>query len=596
MKSKLPKKRRPKKPRRKPPKGRPKKPKRKKPPRRNPLRERPNRKKQPGKRKISKAEIIQRGNSGEYGSSDDVREGYFGGHRVKYCVIDGLAIYQGDIVLGTVEDMEAYRLAIETPSSSGYYPAIRTLAPGARWPNGIVPYSIEDVIVDKTRITGAMAYFRPNTNIQFVERTSEANFVFFHNAPADKCSSDIGMQTGQTTIRIGRDCSKGSIAHEICHALGLRHEHARSDRDSFVTIHWENIKGTTNQGTGNRDTPPADNFAITSDPSEDFGAYDYNSIMHYSKTAFTRNGLPTISPRPHPTQAIGQRDSLGAGDLAVLSEMYPAAPTAVGESSDTGPAITVKYEKLLLAWKGQGNDDLGTIPSRDGIDFSGKVTLGERSTNAPALAVHGDRYVLAWTGVGNDRLNVMLSGDGAAWVDKVTLDDISPSAPALAAAGPDIFLAWRGGDDRLNLTRSLDGRFWWPKITLSERTNTGPALCVLGPNLLLASRGRGNDNLNIMPFALALIGGPKVTLSDRTVDRPALCSTGNRAFLSWPGEGNGFVNVMASGDGSSWTNKLVAPERCLGGPAVTTFGGRLVRAWTDDSPGNSLRTLAFDSP
>ncbi|KAG4066903.1 hypothetical protein HA402_009005 [Bradysia odoriphaga] len=80
----------------------------------------------------------------------------------------------------------------------------------------------------------------------------------------------------------------GTIIHEFMHALGIDHEHVRSDRDNYVTILWENIKPDFK-----------DNFEKLS-PSEEntFGVpYNVSSIMHYKPTAFSINGQPTIEAK-----------------------------------------------------------------------------------------------------------------------------------------------------------------------------------------------------------------------------------------------------------------------------------------------------------
>ena len=55
---------------------------------------------------------------------------------------------------------------------------------------------------------------------------------------------------------------------------------------------------------------------------DDVGPYDYGSIMHYPRLAFSRdNASPTIVPI-HPTDAeLGQRTALSPGDIAAANAL-----------------------------------------------------------------------------------------------------------------------------------------------------------------------------------------------------------------------------------------------------------------------------------
>ncbi len=55
---------------------------------------------------------------------------------------------------------------------------------------------------------------------------------------------------------------------------------------------------------------------------DDVGAYDYGSIMHYPRDAFSIDGSDTITPTD-PAAVIGQRTALSAGDIAAANSVCP---------------------------------------------------------------------------------------------------------------------------------------------------------------------------------------------------------------------------------------------------------------------------------
>jgi hypothetical protein len=275
-------------------------------------------------------------------SSDDVRTGFISGETftnkaVQYSAVDGLAVFEGCIILGTVEEMEQNAAAVQSAQADdtgSIQHGLVITGEKYRWPNGIVPFEVDPALPNKARVWNAIAHWQEKTSIRFVQRTRSnarqyPNYIYFK--PADGCWSYVGMRGGKQDIGLASGCGLGATIHEIGHAMGLWHEQGREDRDRHVRIHWDNIQSSH-----------AHNFNQHISDGDDHGPYDYDSIMHYPATAFARDHRrPTISP-VDPRKQIGQRQGLSAGDIATIQTLYGG-----GGSGQPSRPYTVKVGDWL---------------------------------------------------------------------------------------------------------------------------------------------------------------------------------------------------------------------------------------------------------
>lgn len=246
---------------------------------------------------------------------------------LNYAEVDGEAIFEGDIVLGSIADMQADEAGNPVLFSIGITGA------QFRWPGGRIPFEIDPALPNQQRVTDAIAHWHAKTGIRFAARAGEADFVRF--VPGGGCSSMVGRRGGQQNITLGPNCTTGNAIHEIGHAVGLWHEQSREDRNNFIQVIFANI-----------DPAMQHNFNQHISDGDDLGAYDFGSIMHYPATAFSINGQATIVPRQPlpPGVVMGQRTGLSAGDINGVRLMYPGLQPTIKELAkdpitDPGPTF-----------------------------------------------------------------------------------------------------------------------------------------------------------------------------------------------------------------------------------------------------------------
>lgn len=197
------------------------------------------------------------------------------------------------------------------------------------WPNGVVPYAFDGGIsgTQQSLFRKAMAEIEAISDVDFVPRTSQANYLYIqHNGQDNVSSSALGMIGGVQAINVGANhwTIKYILVHELFHTMGFLHEQQRPDRDLFVTILTGNISQTACGGGPCNHNFTKDTGATT------VGPYDYLSMMHYGQNAFSDGTGPTIQCVNTAFQnQIGNRSYMTLLDAAGMAQRYgqPDAPS-----------------------------------------------------------------------------------------------------------------------------------------------------------------------------------------------------------------------------------------------------------------------------
>ncbi len=304
-------------------------------------------------------------------------------HDLPYEIVDGLAVYDGDIVLGTAEELSA----ISKASTEGgrFRRTRRDLAlvhhEFGLWPDGRVPYVIDDELSEGAaeNVRAAIDDWNAKTVISLAPRTDETDFVRF--VPSEGCRATIGRVGGEQFVWAGGEGTcrgKASIIHEIGHAIGLAHEHQREDRDSRLVVGETTLHG-----------PGGDRIAAV---RRDRGPYDYRSAMHYSKREFE-----TIPPGIEIPSA-----GLSSGDIDGVRRLYGLPPTAITIATNP-PGLEIVVDGIVT-----------TAPAE--FDWA-KGTVHSVEVRTEPQEQQGSRYLFGRWNDGAPRVRTVAAGEAGTWLE-----------------------------------------------------------------------------------------------------------------------------------------------------------------------------------
>jgi len=303
---------------------------------------------------------------------------YNQGFAFEYAVKDNEAIFEGDIVLGSANDVVAPRPPghPQRPNFHNLYnnnkdgigsatsPLLATNSEECLWFYGIIPYEFDTdwTSQEKLELTSAIEILDKLTNLTLTPRNGQEDYIYFKKVPdLNGGSSPVGRTGGRNTIKLGGTW-EGTVIHEILHSAGFWHEQGRSDRDEHVEVLIDNVKFGKKH-----------NFNMHYYDAIKIGPYDKNSIMHYGGFVFSKEDehghpLPTILDKST-GKAIARKNSLSIGDIAGINFLYPENFSRF-KTPDIDALRTLKAN--IISYKvTSGEDNCGEV------EFYASARIGE---------------------------------------------------------------------------------------------------------------------------------------------------------------------------------------------------------------------------
>ena len=281
-------------------------------------------------------------------AAEQVRRGIYRGLPVTYVVKNGKAIFQGDIILDKVDPIDPQ----QRQSSFGINSLGITYSQYL-WPRVgnqyQIPYIITSGSGNLANLNSAIAQFNSTfANIKFVARTAQTDYVNFNfdaNNNSAQCEATLGRAGGEQQVGgsggSSNPCTITTILHEMGHTVGLWHEQARPDRNTYITVNYGNVvKGSFY------------NYDQIYDNAQQTTLFDYASIMdtrRFRSPAMAHQLLNPFPPESRSrtlTATLPLTSTASGGFMATLLPPLPS-PAIPRDCTSSSMAPQSRRRKFL---------------------------------------------------------------------------------------------------------------------------------------------------------------------------------------------------------------------------------------------------------
>jgi hypothetical protein len=214
------------------------------------------------------------------------------------------------------------------------------------WPNGQLTYYIPSTFneSEKQNIKAAMKSWEDKTKTIVFSEVDENRAKLRFIKSISGCSSGLGITSnGTTNVSLSNTCDLISYKHELGHAIGLIHEHQRTERRNYLIFPQNTYDYIMKNFSENTMNTVLFNLNEEIPNYNDPFQFDFSSIMMYGsyprnaeelKVALTGNNLPLFKMKSN-CNIVERPTDISEKDVKLVQSLYPRYIDFVNSTQNT---------------------------------------------------------------------------------------------------------------------------------------------------------------------------------------------------------------------------------------------------------------------